>query len=182
MKNYLHICTADCIFIRYLSIFIRLKMNTKRDRHRAIRQIIASRQISNQNELKDVLEKQGFVTTQATLSRDLMTLKIIKVPDAERGYIYALSENFQSSKPPIEGSSPLQTCRSIAFSGNLAVLKCLPSFAPSVALLLDAYEMNEIIGTIAGDDTVLIILKEGLSHERFRSALVERCPELRNRI
>jgi len=81
-------------------------------------------------------------------------------------------------------SRAVRPCKpqSIAFSGNLAVLKCLPSFAPSVALLLDAYEMDEIIGTIAGDDTVLIILKEGLSHERFRSALVERCPELRNRI
>jgi len=157
-------------------------MNTKRDRHRAIRQIIASGQISNQNELKDILEKQGFATTQATLSRDLMALKIIKVPDAEKGYIYALSENYQSSLLPVEGGSPLQTCRSISFSGNLAVLKCLPSYAPSVALVLDAYEMDEIIGTIAGDDTVLIILKEGLSHERFRNALVERFPELHNRI
>jgi len=76
----------------------------------------------------------------------------------------------------------LQTCRSITYSGNLAVLKCLPSFAPSVALVLDAFGMDEIIGTVAGDDTVLIILKEGLSHERFRTALVERSPELAERI
>ena len=157
-------------------------MNTKSDRHRAIRQIIAAGHISNQNELKEILESQGFATTQATLSRDLMALKVIKVPHAEKGYIYTLSENYQSTAPQVEGSSPLQTCRSIAFSGNLAVFKCLPSFAPSVALVLDAVGMPEIIGTIAGDDTILIILKEGLSHERFRTALVDRFPELRDRI
>lgn len=157
-------------------------MNTKINRHRAIRQIIASGRILSQNELKEVLESQGFTTTQATLSRDLMALKVIKVPDSEKGYIYALSENYQSAPPQVKDSSPLRTCRSIAFSDNLAVLKCLPSFAPSVALILDAFEMDEIIGTIAGDDTVLIILKEGLSRERFRSALVERSPELHDRI
>jgi len=156
-------------------------MNTKIDRHRAIRQIIATGQIFNQNELKIVLESQGFSVTQATLSRDLVALKVIKVPHAEKGYIYALSEKYQSS-PKVEGSSPLQTCRSIAYSGNLAILKCLPSFAPSVALVLDALGMDEIVGTIAGDDTVLIILKEGLSHERLRTALVDRIPELRERI
>jgi len=157
-------------------------MNSKNDRHKLIRQIIASGRIPNQNELKDVLESQGLATTQATLSRDLLALRVIKVPDAEKGHIYALSENYKSAPPQIEGTSPLQTCRSITYSGNLAVLKCLPSFAPSVALVLDAFGMDEIIGTVAGDDTVLIILKEGLSHERFRTALVERSPELAERI
>jgi transcriptional regulator of arginine metabolism len=157
-------------------------MSNKIDRHKFIRQIIASGRIANQNELRDVLESQGFATTQATLSRDLMALRIIKVPDAEKGHIYALSENYKNTPPQIEGNSPLQTCRSLDFSGNLAVLKCLPSFAPAVALVLDAFGMEEIVGTVAGDDTVLIILKEGLSHERFRTALVERLPELTERI
>ena len=157
-------------------------MSTRSDRHKNIRRIIESSRIYNQNDLKEILESQGFETTQATLSRDLMVLQVIKVPDAEKGHIYALSENYKSTPPQVEGNSPLRTCRSIAFSGNLAVLKCLPSFAPSVALVLDAFEMDEIVGTVAGDDTVLIILKEGLTHERFRSALVERYPELRDRI
>jgi arginine repressor len=59
-------------------------MSNKIDRHKFIRQIIASGRIANQNELRDVLESQGFATTQATLSRDLMALRIIKVPDAEK--------------------------------------------------------------------------------------------------
>ncbi len=156
-------------------------MNNKFDRHKAIRQLIAANQISSQNELKQLLEKQGYATTQATLSRDLLVLRIIKVPDPAKGHIYALSENYRNAPPQVEGTSPLQTCRSIAYSGNLAVIKCLPSFAPSVALVLDAFGMDEIVGTVAGDDTVLIILKEGLSHERFRTALVERSPELAER-
>lgn len=157
-------------------------MSNKSNRHKFIRQIIASGRITNQNELRNILASHGFAITQATLSRDLMSLRVIKVPDAEKGHIYALSENYQGAPPQVEGRSLLQNCRSIKFSGNLAVLKCLPSFAPSVALVLDAFGMDEIVGTVAGDDTVLIILKEGLSHERFRTALVERSPELADRI
>lgn len=157
-------------------------MNSKTNRHKVIRQLIETAKISNQKELKAMLKSQGFNITQATLSRDLLALKVIKIPDKEKGHIYTLSEQFISYPPLDVDSSPLHTCRSMAFSNNLAVIKCLPSFAPSVALTLDALAMDEIIGTIAGDDTVLIILREGVTHERFRSALVDRCPELRNLI
>lgn len=157
-------------------------MKEKADRQLTIQNILENSKISSQEELRSLLESRGYTTTQATLSRDLTALKIIKIPDDEKGYIYTLSKEIASTYNHLEDSSPLHTCRSIAFSHNLVVLKCLPSFAPSVALILDRIDLHEIIGTIAGDDTVLIILAEGVSHEQFRELLVNRLPELRGRI
>lgn len=157
-------------------------MKEKADRQHAIQEILGNSKISSQEELREKLEKMGFETTQATLSRDLAALRVIKIPDAEKGYIYTMSSEMSTTYTYLEDSSPLHTCRSIAFSHNLAIIKCLPSFAPSVALILDRIDMHEIIGTIAGDDTVLIIMAEGVSHEQFRELLVTRLPELHGRI
>ncbi|MBU1063353.1 ArgR family transcriptional regulator [bacterium] len=157
-------------------------MKEKADRQLAIREILGNSKISSQEELRSMLESRGYATTQATLSRDLSALKIIKIPDDEKGYIYTMSNEMPTTYTHLEDSSPLHTCRSIAFSHNLAIIKCLPSFAPSVALILDRIDMDIIIGTIAGDDTVLIIMAEGVSHEQFRELLVTRLPELRGRI
>ena len=157
-------------------------MKEKADRQQTIQDILENSKISSQEELRSLLESRGYSTTQATLSRDLTALKIIKIPDDEKGYIYTLSKEIASTYDHLEDSSPLHTCRSITFSHNLVVLKCLPSFAPSVALILDRIGLYEIIGTIAGDDTVLIILAEGVSNEQFRELLVNRLPELRGRI
>jgi len=157
-------------------------MKEKADRHKAIREILENSKISSQEELRIMLESRGFATTQATLSRDLSALKIIKIPDDEKGHIYTMSDELSTTYTHLEDKSPLNTCRSIAFSHNLAIMKCRPSFAPSVALVLDQINMNEIVGTIAGDDTVLIILAEDVTHERFRKLLVTRLPELRGRI
>lgn len=154
----------------------------KVDRQRAIRKILESTKISSQEELRSMLEVRGFATTQATLSRDLSALKVIKIPDDEKGHIYSTTNELSSNYTHLQESSPLHTVQSIAFSHNLAIIKCLPSFAPSVAHIIDRNGLKEIVGTIAGDDTVLIILAEGVSHGQLRELLVIRLPELRGRI
>jgi len=164
---------------KYEYIYI---MISRDNRQQAIREVLGNSKISSQEELRSILKSRGFTTTQATLSRDLSALKIIKIPDDEKGYIYTMSSELPPAYTHLEDSSPLHSCRSIAFSHNLAIIKCLPSYAPSVALILDRIKMGEIIGTIAGDDTVLIIMAEGVSHEQFRELLVTRLPELRGRI
>ncbi|HNW58406.1 MAG TPA: ArgR family transcriptional regulator [bacterium] len=159
-------------------------MKNRNDRHTAIRELIESRPIASQNELLAALQALGFAATQATLSRDLLALRVLRVPDPLRGYLYALP----GGSSPVDASaaqpdtSPLHGCRSLDFSGNLAVLKSLPSFAPSIGLLIDSLRMPEIVGTVAGDDTLLIVLTEGLAPQRFRQALLERLPELRERL
>jgi transcriptional regulator of arginine metabolism len=157
-------------------------MKEKAERLKMIRDILENSKISSQEELREKLEGQGFATTQATLSRDLNALRVIKIPDNEKGYIYTLASEISGALLDLEGSSPIHTCKSLAFSGHLAVIKCLPSFAPSVALILDRLNLDAIIGTIAGDDTVLIVIKEGFSHQQFKELLLEQIPELRERI
>jgi len=99
------------------------------------------------------------------------------------GHIYALPEQIHaSSKHLTEEDLPLEGVQSLDFSGNLAVLKCLPSFAPSWGLVLDDLRLPEVVGTIAGDDTVLIVLNETVTREEFMDALLERIPGLRQRI
>lgn len=151
---------------------------TKNSRHHLIRQIIETHRVGTQEELKALMEQKGVKVTQATLSRDLNTLQILKVPDPQKGYVYVVPERMGITPNIAVDRSPLQTCQRLDFSGNLAVLKCLPSYAPSVAMVLDGLSIEEILGTVAGDDTVLIVLKEGVTHERFKAALVARCPEL----
>ncbi len=155
-------------------------MKQRADRHHAIRAMIESRRIASQNQLLEELQALGFEVTQATLSRDLLLLGVMRIPDPEKGYIYALP-GAAPFAPPMMDTSALHACRSLAFSGNLAVIKSLPSFAPSIGLLLDGLNLAEVVGTVAGDDTLIIVLAEGVSHHRFRQLLLERLPELRDR-
>jgi transcriptional regulator of arginine metabolism len=156
-------------------------MKERIERHNVIRKMLETSKITSQEELREKLDELGFATTQATLSRDLTALKVIKIPDNEKGYIYALSSEISGTLLELEGSSPLHTCKSITFSGNLAVIKCLPSFAPSVALILDRLNLDIIIGTVAGDDTVLIVIREDVSQQQFKELLVAQLPELHER-
>jgi len=157
-------------------------MKEKAERLKMIRDILENSKISSQEELREKLGGQGLTTTQATLSRDLTALRVIKISDNEKGYIYALASEISSAYQDLGGSSPIHTCKSLAFSGNLAIIKCLPSFAPSVALILDRLNLHAIVGTIAGDDTVLVVIKEGISQQQFKVLLLAQIPELRERI
>ncbi len=71
---------------------------------------------------------------------------------------------------------------SLEFTGNIGVIKTVTAFSSSIALVIDAAEMNEILGTIAGDDTTLLVIREGVSHDGVRVALKKKFPELKNTI
>jgi transcriptional regulator of arginine metabolism len=139
-----------------------------------IRKIIQSSKISSQEELLDLLNKRGHGFTQATLSRDLRYLKAIKVPDDERGMIYVLPEtqlqpaSQNGSIPPVGQPSGFI---SVEYTSNMAVIKTLPGFASSLAYRIDAIKSFEIIGTIAGDDTLLVIAREGIPRQDLANCL-----------
>jgi len=151
-------------------------MSAKQDRHLEIRKVINASKIHRQEELLSLLVNRGFDTTQATLSRDLRELKVGKIHDAHFGSIYFIPDEVRlidgESKPPLQGIV------SLAFSANMAVLKTMSGYANSVAVKLDAEEIPEVIGTIAGNDTILLIFKDGLQREKIHSALGEHFPEL----
>jgi transcriptional regulator of arginine metabolism len=125
------------------------------------------------------LKQQGFSVTQATLSRDLKVLKVGKVSEGPGGYYYTLptEEELRES----EQNYVLDLRRgmlSVEFSGNLGIIHTMPAHADTVAIALDSLSIQEILGTIAGDDTVLIVLREGVTADAMRSVLTDLVPEL----
>ncbi|WP_248925315.1 transcriptional regulator AhrC/ArgR [Paenibacillus hamazuiensis] len=138
----------------------------KGQRHIKIREIITNKEIETQDELVEELRAAGFHVTQATISRDIKELHLIKVPLDDGRYKYSV--------PADQRYNPLQRLRRalndhfvhIDYTENLVVLKSLPGTANAIAALMDSLEWNEIMGTISGDDTILIICrtKEHSSH------------------
>ncbi len=156
-------------------------MSTKVERLQAVKDIIGADRVSNQDELLERLREKGFEVTQATLSRDLKFLKVGKVPDQEKGYVYVLPSTGQSGTGE-GGGFPASGFVSIDFSGNLTVMKTLSGYASSITTIIDGQKCHEIVGTIAGDDTILIILREGVSQEELHSILLKIMPGLQGKL
>lgn len=142
-------------------------MTTKTERLNAICRILQETEISSQEELLKLLNNEGFSVTQATLSRDIRSLKVIKVHGANGSYAYKLST------PPAADLGKGETLKPgrIEFSGNLAVIKTRPGYAMGLAGDIDSQAPREILGTIAGDDTILVIPREGYAREEVALAL-----------
>lgn len=131
----------------------------KGQRHIKIREILAKNEIETQDELVEALRDAGFNVTQATVSRDIKELHLIKTPLSNGHYKYAL---------PVEQKfNPVSRLKrvlsehfvSIDYTENLVVLKSMPGTANAIAVLLDGLEWPEIMGTICGDDTILMICR-----------------------
>ena len=143
----------------------------------AIRKIIEGGAISIQAELLKKLGQGGFELTQATLSRDLKFLQAGKRPDKEMGYVYTLPGNAAGANTPEpEGIFPLNGFVSIDFAWNMALIKTQPGYANSIASAIDALDAFEILGTIAGDDTILLIPREGITREDIINVLAVLLP------
>ena len=154
----------------------------KKNRLELIKEIIKQNKIASQFELQNYLEKNEVEVTQATLSRDLNTLKVVKIVDEEMGHIYALPGVIENDNEPKVNYFPIENFKHIKFSQNLAVIKSTPSFASSMALIIDQLNLDEMIGSIAGDDTVMIIMSEGITPDDFTKTLRRRIPALQAKI
>lgn len=141
-------------------------MKEKTLRLQAIREIVEKREIGNQEELAEALKELGYSPTQGTLSRDLKQLKIVKTINLEGRYVYVLPDSLffrQLRKETyVAVDSHHSGFISIEFSGNMALIKTQPSHASSLAYYIDKQVFPEIIGTIAGDDTIMILIREGV--------------------
>ena len=140
-------------------------MKIKNSRLDAIRLILSTQNISSQEELLNELAKEGFKLTQATLSRDLHQLRVVKTVRTPGQYRYELTRNNQyrnndSETQPLTPQQESNGFLSIKFSGNIAVIRTKPSYAGTLAYHIDNCDFPEIIGTIAGDDTVMLIIAE----------------------
>jgi transcriptional regulator of arginine metabolism len=159
-------------------------MNFKSQRQLAIRKILTSGSIQSQEGLLSALKVEGFDLTQATLSRDLKNLRVAKVPDPIKGYKYVIpGDNSTLKDIGVNHISYLTDgFRGIDFSGNIAVVKTLPGYASSIASVIDNATQEGLIGTIAGDDTILVVMKEGSQRSDIINTLIQIMPNLKNRI
>ncbi len=140
--------------------------------------IISSQELSKQEDLLRELEKAGFPTTQATLSRDLRQLHVAKGRNEQGNYIYLLPEQRRYQRVSDTHMTVQHMNRlgalSMKFSGNLAVIHTPPGHAAHVAYDIDQVQLPDVLGTIAGDDTVLIVLDENAE----RKAVMDRIAEI----
>lgn len=131
----------------------------KGQRHIKIREIIVNREIETQDELVDHLKQAGFNVTQATISRDIKELHLVKVPMQDGRYKYSLPADQRFNPLQKLKRSLMDSFVSIDKANNLIVMKTLPGNANAVGALIDNLDWKEIIGTICGDDTILIICR-----------------------
>jgi transcriptional regulator of arginine metabolism len=144
-------------------------MKKKRNRLQIISEILRSSVVGSQEELLKVLAERNCEITQATLSRDLKLLKVAKTPLANGAYKYVLPSFNKPVLPKTAEHAPFSygAVLSIDFSGQLAVVKTKPGYASAIAWDIDNNATDIILGTIAGDDTILLVPREGVSREEI---------------
>jgi len=168
-----------CINLHFICINIQCAdMKNRNERLMEIRRLIGSRNISSQDELNKLLERQGYELTQATLSRDLKYLKVAKMPDDQAGYVYILPDKEQVVEELETTNQGLSGLISLDFAQGMAILRTLPGHAGSIAYTIDNLDAYEIAGTIAGDDTILLIPRDGVSRSDLVNLLNIRMPGL----
>ena len=161
-------------------------MKNRSQRIQLIKKIISEVAIGSQDELQMHLEELGCEVTQATLSRDLKALHVVKLTDDRNGYIYRLTGNDlvngQLASANSQHDFMADGVVGIEFSANLGVIKTLPGYANSVAILIDKINPYEILGTVAGDDTILLIVREGIGRSDVTQILKSIMPKLESKI
>ena len=125
-------------------------MKKKANRLDAIKMIISSKELGSQEELLQELNREGYELTQATLSRDLKQLKVAKAASMNGKYVYVLPNNISTR----------------------------PGYASSMAYDIDNNEFSDILGTIAGDDTIMLVLREGVTPSKIRQLLAVVIPNI----
>jgi transcriptional regulator of arginine metabolism len=122
-------------------------MRKRRERQEAIRRIVRAERVRTQRALVDRLKQQGFVCTQATVSRDITEMGLRKLPEG----VYVLAEDLHLQRMINDLVSDVKR------SANLVIIKAAAGTAPGVAAALDAAGLDDILGSVAGDDTILVI-------------------------
>ena len=138
----------------------------KRERQQAILRLISAERVSSQERLRRKLEKLGFVVTQATLSRDLRELSVVKTATDDGAYKYTVMDSWMGL--------PIRGCE---VSANLLVVRTDAGMAPAVAYRIDELDIPGVLGTVAGEDTLLVVVAEGFDARGVRRELWNRAGE-----
>lgn len=148
----------------------------KMTRQEAILNLIENENISTQNELSKRLEEEGFAVTQATISRDIRELRLVKVADPNGNYHYAVGkpkEKYQASHKFY--SIFLASVYKVDYANNLVVIRCYTGMAQAVCATMDSLEWAGVVGTVSGDDTILVVTRD----EQVAAEMVKTLREIR---
>jgi transcriptional regulator of arginine metabolism len=145
-------------------------------RHAAILELVRTHRVSSQEVLRELLAERGIEVAQATLSRDIRDLGLVKAPDEAGGGAYVVPAGGAEHAPALHRLLPALYLGADGV-GNLLVLKTLAGGAQPIAAALDAEGWSEVVGTIGGDDTILLVLRAA----EFRSAIVARIEAIAER-
>lgn len=156
-------------------------MANKQDRISDLKHLILTKKISSQDELLKELLDLGHELTQATLSRDLKEIRAGRIHDLKKGNIYILQEQIQSGEEKNIPDISINSICNVVFSYNIVVIKTVPGFASSIAMFIDNFNKPEIAGTIAGDDTILLISHENFTRREIQDILVELFPGIKDK-
>ena len=158
-------------------------MNARFKRLEVIRVILSSQSIGRHEMLQKELERNGMSVTQATLSRDLAKMRAMKVITPE-GYRYVLPDSplyrrtvSQQVVPQVLRNSGFER---LDFSGNLAVMHTRPGYASGLASDIDAHKLHNVIGTVAGDDTIILVIAEDVTRQDFVDELATVVPAVKS--
>ena len=148
----------------------------------AIEKIISEESVSTQEELIKKLKGKGIICTQATLSRNLRQLGVGRVPDSNGGYKYVLSEVIRGKEKTSLKLNIVPVIQEIVEAKGFMIIKTIPGNASNTAFFIDNTGRYEIAGTIAGDDTILLIPRDGITLQQVHTCLEIILPGLHNQI
>lgn len=131
----------------------------KAERHTVIRELVQHHRVGSQEQLRELLVERDFDVTQATLSRDIRELRLVKIPAPEGGTHYTLPPESWDQRPAIARLLPTLYVGAEG-TGNLIIVRTLAGGAQAVAEALDWEEWPEVLGTLGGDDSILIVLRD----------------------
>lgn len=131
----------------------------KKRRQSKILEIISLYNVETQEELQQYLKESGFEITQATISRDIKELRLVKVLSDEGRYIYSKNKSEISEEEKRTNSIFIESIQSIESAMNTVVVRCYSGMANATCAAIDAMEWSGVVGTIAGDDTIFVLCK-----------------------
>lgn len=142
---------------------------SKRERHGQILDVLKEHRVTSQEALRELLLERGTEVTQATLSRDIRELRLVKIPGADGVGYYSLPDEWENT-PPLESLLPT-LFHSVDGVDRMLMIHTMKGAAQTVAAAIDWEEWPEILGTLAGDDTILIILREPEHLDELRTRI-----------
>ena len=134
----------------------------KKNRQMRILEIISKHEVETQDDLIDLLQKEEYYVTQATISRDIRELDLIKITTPGGKYKYTVGSHsaHDNQKKNHVGNAVMSAIRSIDYGQNIIVIKTLPGMSDAVAIEIDRISVNEILGCISGDDTLFVAIRD----------------------